>query len=112
EVDSGKEIGRFTGHKWAVLSAAFLPDATGSRIITGSEDNTAKVWKTDTQELLLTLEGHTATVSSVAFLPDALLPAEQAPAGARTGIRVLTGSLDNTAKLWDGVTGKEILTLK
>jgi WD40 repeat protein len=34
----------------------------------------------------------------VAFLPD--------------GLRVLTGSQDNTAKLWDAVTGKEILTLK
>ena len=26
--------------------------------------------------------------------------------------RVITGSLDNTAKLWDAGTGKEVLTLK
>jgi WD40 repeat protein len=48
--------------------------------------------------MLLSLEGHTAPVASVVFLPD--------------GQRVLTGSQDNTAKLWDAVTGKEILTLK
>ena len=48
--------------------------------------------------MLHSLEGHTASVASVAFLPD--------------GKRVLTGSQDNTAKLWDADTGKEILTLK
>src|SRR5262249_7849146 len=42
-------------------------------------------------------EGHLSDVDSIAVTPD--------------GRRVLTGSLDKTAKLWDGSTGRELLTL-
>jgi WD40 repeat protein len=45
----------------------------------------------------LVLEGHTAAVTSVAFAPN--------------GQRVVTGSADSTAKVWDASTGNEILTL-
>jgi WD40 repeat protein len=105
---TGKELGRFQGHEYAVLSAVFSPD--GTKVLTGSVDNTARIWDTATREQLrtpegnlLTLEGHTAPVASVTFLPDLKNPA---------GTRILTGSQDTTAKLWDAVTGKEILTLK
>jgi len=47
---------------------------------------------------LLVLTGHTASVTAVAFTPD--------------GARAATGSEDNAIKLWDAVTGKEILHLK
>ncbi|HMC11922.1 MAG TPA: hypothetical protein VKH44_11555, partial [Pirellulaceae bacterium] len=68
------------------------------RIITGSEDTTARLWDAATGEPLgITLSGHTASVTSVAFTPD--------------GERALTGSKDITTKLWDPATGKEILTL-
>jgi WD40 repeat protein len=87
-----------------VLSAAFSDDPEGSRVITGSEDNSARIWETATGKLLHTLEGHTAAVSSVAFLPNTQ--------PGKAGNRVITGSLDNSAKLWDSVTGQEILTLK
>lgn len=46
---------------------------------------------------LLTLKGHTDPVYSVAYSPD--------------GKRVVTGSYDKTAKVWDAQTGKELLTL-
>ena len=46
----------------------------------------------------LTLRGHTDSVASVAFSPD--------------GKRIATASADGTAKIWDAVTGKELLTIK
>jgi eukaryotic-like serine/threonine-protein kinase len=46
----------------------------------------------------LTLLGHTGPVSSVAFSPD--------------GKRIVTGSHDGTAKVWDAEQGQEVLTLK
>ena len=64
------------------------------RVITGSEDNTAKIWDAATGQEILSLEGHTASVTSVAFSPD--------------GRRAATGSQDNTAKIWDAQTGNEI----
>ncbi len=66
-------------------SVAFSPD--GSRIVTGSGDNTAKVGDANTGAEVLTLKGHSAGVSSVGFSAD--------------GTRILTASLDGTAKVWD-----------
>ena len=71
--------------------------ADGQRILTGSEDQTAKMWEADTGKELLTLNGHSGEVFSVAFSPD--------------GQRILTSSGNGTAKVWDAATGKELLTL-
>jgi WD40 repeat protein/tetratricopeptide (TPR) repeat protein len=78
-----REKNRFQGHRASVLSVAFSPD--GNSILTGSNDNTAKLWSRD-GTLLQTFSGHQAYVLSVAFSPD--------------GNTILTGSNDNTAKLW------------
>ena len=93
------------GHVWGVLSVAYWQSDDGKtkRIITGSADNTARIWDANSEKTLLALEGHTASVVTVAFSPD--------------GRRALTGSQDNTAKLWDTKEsadgkGKEILPLK
>jgi hypothetical protein len=47
---------------------------------------------------LLTLSGHERWVSSVAFSPD--------------GKRIVSGSEDDTLKVWDASTGKELMTLR
>lgn len=54
----------FKGHKGDVKSVAFSPD--GTRIVTGSEDDTARVWDAKTGDVLLTLK-HGYDVTSVAF---------------------------------------------
>ena len=75
---------------------SFSPD--GTRIVTGSEDKTAKVWDARTGTPLLDLKGHTGEVVSVSFSPD--------------GTRIVTGSDDKTAKVWDARTGTPLLDLK
>jgi WD40 repeat protein/serine/threonine protein kinase len=84
------------GHRNRVSYAAFSPD--GQRIVTASDDHTAKAWEAVTGKELLTLQGHSKAVNSAAFSPD--------------GQRIVTGSDDHTAKVWEAATGKELLTLK
>jgi WD40 repeat protein len=82
------------GHTKEVASVAFSPD--GKYILTGSWDQTAKLWDLAGHELLAFV-GHEGPILSVAFSPD--------------GKQVLTGSEDGTAKLWD-LTGKPLRTFR
>src|ERR1017187_8946150 len=75
------------GHTGIVMHAAFSPD--GRRIVTASEDHTARVWNAANGQLLANLEGHTGLVWQAAFSPD--------------GQRVVTASFDNTARVWNAV---------
>jgi WD40 repeat protein len=65
------------------------------RILTASEDKTARLWDGDGKPLAI-LSGHTDRVTSAVF--------------SRDGGRILTASADNTARLWDG-DGKPLVTL-
>jgi WD40 repeat protein len=96
ETASGRLLLTLTGHSETVASAAFSPD--GQQIATACLDRTAKVWDTATGKELLTFRGHSNWVESVAFSPD--------------GQRIVTGSDDHTAKVWDAASGRELLTLK
>ena len=87
----GEGVGRADGHAPArtegphgpgAVARAFSPD--GTRIVTASDDETAKVWDARTARALLELKGHTRRVRSVAFSPD--------------GTRIVTGSSDETAR--------------
>ncbi|MFN0125433.1 MAG: protein kinase domain-containing protein, partial [Verrucomicrobiales bacterium] len=91
------------GHNGTVSSVAFSPD--GQRIITGSEDGTAKVWETATGREVLTLKGRKGQVLSVAYSPD--------------GRRIVTGSGDwgfgqipGEATVWDAESGQPLFELK
>ena len=77
-------------------SLAFSPD--GKRIVTASEDKTARLWDAEAGKPIgEPLKGHNSAISSAAFSPD--------------GKRILTWSSDGMvtpARLWDGATGKPI----
>jgi len=84
-----------SGHTDLVRAVAFSPD--GKLALTGSVDQTARLWETATGKPVATLSGHTGSVYAVAFSPDGKL--------------ALTGSWDNTARLWEAATGKPVATL-
>ena len=58
------------GHKGTVTQAAFSPD--GTRVVTASEDNTARVWRADGTGEPVVLKGHESGVQSAAFSPDGM----------------------------------------
>jgi WD40 repeat protein len=79
-----------------VHSAAFSPD--GSRIVTASEDKTARIWDAASAREISVLRGHENPVYSAAFSPD--------------GLRIVTASEDKTARIWDAASAKEIVVLR
>ncbi|KAH2954577.1 hypothetical protein KXV49_000475 [Aspergillus fumigatus] len=88
------ELQTLEGHSSWVSSVAFSPD--GQRIVSGSDDNTIKLWDAQTGSELRSLEGHSDWVHSVAFSPD----------GQRI---VIYGS---KIRLWDAQTGSELQSLQ
>ncbi|KAF9947501.1 hypothetical protein BGZ72_010515 [Mortierella alpina] len=82
----------FRGHTDGVMCLQF----DDSFLITGSYDNTAKVWNIETGECLRTLKGHALCVRALHF-DDA---------------KLITGSMDRTLKIWNYHTGQCIRTLQ
>ncbi|KAJ6580588.1 mycorrhiza-induced WD40-repeat domain protein [Mycena sp. CBHHK59/15] len=79
-----------------VMSVAFSQD--GSRVVSGSFDNTVRIWNATTGEVEAELKGHTDTVTSVAFSQD--------------GSRAVSGSYDKTVRIWNATTGEVEAELK
>jgi hypothetical protein len=88
-----RERAVLAGHTGPVNSAVFSVD--GTRILTTSSDQTARLWDADGRPLA-TLEGHKYAVWSAVFSAD--------------GTLILTASYDQTARLWDA-EGKPLATL-
>ncbi len=82
----GTRLLTYRGHSGDVYAVAWSPD--GSRIASGSRDDTVQVWEAGTGTALLTYRGHSDWVWAVAWSPD--------------GSRIASGSYDDTVQVWPG----------
>jgi WD40 repeat protein len=76
------------------MAVAISPD--GSKLVSGSDDNTIKVWDLASEKQPLTLNGHSSSVEAVAISSDSS--------------KVVSASSYKTVKVWDLNTGKEMIT--
>ncbi|MGM9488120.1 NACHT and WD repeat domain-containing protein [Ideonella sp. YS5] len=84
-------------HGGEIKSMQFSAD--GERLLTTSNDRTARVWSTLHPTKYVSLEGgHRASLSFGSFSPD--------------GSRVVTASADNTVRVWDPLSGRELVSLE
>ncbi|KJU82397.1 repeat-containing protein [Candidatus Magnetobacterium bavaricum] len=90
------EMPYLQGHSGYVRSVAISQD--GTKIVSGSDDNTVKVWDMTNGSMINTLQGHSGYVPSVAISPD--------------GTKIVSGSDDNTVNVWDMTNGNMINTLQ
>lgn len=88
------------GRDWSIYSVAFSPDG-GTLAIGGSawrlDNTTLWLWDVAADTLANTFIGHERAVNSVAFSSD--------------GSKLASGSDDETARIWNPVTGALITTL-
>lgn len=85
---------RLVGHTGPVMSVRFSQD--GSRVVTASRDNDARVWNARTGASLLTLRAHFGVVRDASFSPD--------------GRWIVTAG-PQTAGLWDATSGVRLFFL-
>jgi eukaryotic-like serine/threonine-protein kinase len=92
----GTVLSIYRGHVAAVMALAWSPD--GQHIVSGSNDQSAQVWRIQTADKVLTYRGHASWVHAVAW------SLEEA--------KIASGSWDNTVQIWDAVTGNTLLTYR
>jgi WD40 repeat protein/serine/threonine protein kinase/DNA-binding winged helix-turn-helix (wHTH) protein len=95
DAQTGEKLLTLKWHLDTVNDIEFSPD--GSRLVTTSQDRSAKVWDARTGQRLLDLR-HADGVMSGSFSPD--------------GKTLATASLDGTMHLWDANTGTELVTIR
>lgn len=83
------------GHTQRIVDARYSRD--GKRVVTASEDGTARIWDAVTGAQLIVLKGHERSVDCAAFSP--------------YGSMVATGSKDGTVRIWNVESGREIQRL-
>ncbi|HOC56573.1 MAG TPA: WD40 repeat domain-containing protein [Verrucomicrobiota bacterium] len=92
---TGRILRRFEGHKEYVYHVEFSPD--GKKIVTGSDDLTARVWETESGQLLFVLECLVSKSSPGAFSSDS---------------RRIVGFEGNRVSVWDTTGGRRVCTIE
>ena len=82
--DDAACVGRITGHTSYVFAIDYSP--SGTRLITGRNDNSIREWDTSTGDMVQSYTGHVSAVWAVRYSPD--------------GATVVSGDADGNLKIW------------
>ncbi len=118
-------VKNLSGHEKSINSVAF--NRRGDRIVTASEDGTARIWDAEKGKEKQTLRQHSGllfrkTYKNFLFgkipffrtekLRKTYFPLETAVFNPENDNLVVTGSVDGMLRLWDGESGISFLTLR
>ena len=91
-----EQFKEFSGHTGSIRSVRWSPE--GNELASGAEDNTVRIWNTETGDLLATLEGHEGAITSIAWSPD--------------GSEIASSSADHSVRVWDVATGQMVMAVE
>jgi WD40 repeat protein len=95
EPDPKPNYARLSGHDGPVRSVSFSPN--GQLVLSGSEDNTLRIWDVKAGESLKTLRGHGQPVRACVFSPDKKM--------------ALSGGDDSSVRVWNVAGYQEVRVL-
>ncbi|MFN8443801.1 MAG: BTAD domain-containing putative transcriptional regulator [Caldilineaceae bacterium] len=107
DLASGELRHCLTGHHAWVYALAFAPEKQGDTLFlaSGSADQTICLWNARSGALLRSLHGHADEVRSVAFVPHNHPLAKMYGTGSGLGPLLLSGSTDETIRIWEVDSG-------
>ncbi len=111
--NSKRLLNTFEGHTKLVTSVSL--SAKGKYAVSGSEDNTLKLWDTETGKCLRTFEGHVKNANPYFSTPGSAVFTAKNVTSANLSADAkyaLSGSWDYTLKLWEIATGKCLRTFE
>ena len=108
DVATGVRISTLVGHSGPIELLTFSPDS--SRLASGSFDKTVILWNVATGVMIATLKGHSGTIRLLTFSPDGSRLASSGSPFNETA--EFWKGTDKTVRLWDGIAGVPIATLK
>jgi len=83
-------VAELQGHEGSIKCLAASVD--GRRVISGSSDNTVRIWDAETYDCLKVLKGHQDSVNSVAI--------------SKNGRQIVSVSSDRTVRVWNEANGE------
>jgi WD40 repeat protein/serine/threonine protein kinase len=95
DLDTGREVATFHGHKDEADSVAFSPD--GKMVASGDDNGYVILWDVATQKEHLRMKGHSEFIDGLAFSPD--------------GKTLASAANDSFVKVWRVADGAEVSTL-
>eukprot|EP00913_Durusdinium_trenchii_P014276 g13394.t1 len=115
----GNELLTLTGHSKQIFSVAWTPD--GETLASSSDDATIRLWHVASQSCHKVIYGHTGAAAAgmscldsedgapeLSFVHEWVRHALFSP----DGLKVITSVSDNTAMLWDALSGTPLLSFQ